>query len=206
MGLWTPIISCAMVIRGEQGGTRETQGIFLGVDSLSGSSSSVNMCKRSLWSRRGGFAGEEGDCQCGVTGWVGLEGRCGSLSFARDGACAVELWFLELGLGVLRCPESVAGWRGYGACEQECLYGCGLALEGTGVVRPLWRGWELDKAVDMRLEMVCGLWSAFGSLKCGGFCRRRVEIFESRLIIALILKPRLYRWCASRSVHSCGPH
>ena len=60
VGLWTPIISVPSVFHGDVGGTSEMYGPAWGMESLSGSPSSVMIWRRSVCVRRGGLAGEDG--------------------------------------------------------------------------------------------------------------------------------------------------
>ena len=83
MELWTPIMSVPSVFHGDVGGMRDTYGPSRGMESLSGSPSSVMIWSRFVCTRRGGLAGEEGGfcrrlggCGGGVIAplllWVGV--------------------------------------------------------------------------------------------------------------------------------------
>ena len=60
VGLWTPIMSVPNVFHADVVDTSETYGPSWGMESLSGSPSSVMIWRRSVCARRGGLAGEVG--------------------------------------------------------------------------------------------------------------------------------------------------
>ena len=70
VGLWTPIMSVPSVFHADVVGTSETNGPSWGMESLSGSPSSVMIWRRFVCARRGGLAGEDGGGRL-------LAGECG---------------------------------------------------------------------------------------------------------------------------------
>ncbi len=99
VGECSPIIALPEGFHGESGGTREAYGPCLGTESLSGSPSSITMCRRSVCGRRGRRAGDVGGVLVGCRTSGGDIGRF-ALSFVRVGACADELRLMGVALAV----------------------------------------------------------------------------------------------------------
>ena len=59
-GVWTPIMSLPSRFHGNVGGTRNAYDPDMGMESLFGSPSSNMICRRSLFVRLDGRAGEDG--------------------------------------------------------------------------------------------------------------------------------------------------
>ena len=100
VGVCSPIIAFPVGFQGESGGTREAYGPCLGMESLSGSPSSITMWRRSVCGRRGRRASDVGGGLVGRIASVGgAIGRL-TLGFGRVGACADELRLMGVSLAV----------------------------------------------------------------------------------------------------------
>ena len=76
VGVCSPIIALPVGFHGESGGTREAYGPCLCKESLSGSPSSITICRRSVCGRLGRRAGDVGralvECLAPIGGDLGL--------------------------------------------------------------------------------------------------------------------------------------
>ncbi len=61
-GVWTPIMSLPILFHEDVGGPKDTYGPDLGMESLSGSPSSIIIWRRSLCGRLSGRVGDDGGC------------------------------------------------------------------------------------------------------------------------------------------------
>ena len=109
VGVCSPIIALPVGFHGESGGTREAYGPCLCKESLSGSPSSITMCRRSVCGRLGRRAGDVGSV---LVGWLasggGDIGRF-ALGFVRVGACADELRLMGVTLAVYVAARGMGG-------------------------------------------------------------------------------------------------
>ncbi len=90
-----------MLFHGEEGGTREAYGPVLGMESLSESTSSFIMRRRSDCARRAGRAREEGGACRVVCSLLGEGAWFEARVFVRVGACDNELRLMRVERAVL---------------------------------------------------------------------------------------------------------
>jgi len=100
LGLRIYIVSVPIVIQGDDVGTSETYDPSRGVESLSGSPSSLIIWSRTVCAWRGGLADDDG----GWCRWAGGSGGgVGNLLLVRDDTCSFRLCVVEVGPGGPLC-------------------------------------------------------------------------------------------------------
>ena len=176
-------MSVPSVFQGDDGGPNEAQGPSRGVESLSGSPSSMMICRRSVCVRRGGLAGEDSvGCRWGGGGGGGED------SLLLWGKGVTRLRGVGWGPGCFLCiggDASVVAFsdnkKAYKAASPSlmmrmCVGPCG---EGANWTRRLVSGGGRSAVLGLPL----------GRFVAVAVSRRVVGTLPSRLVMDVMTKP-----------------